>query len=258
MSFDGGFVGAARRPTLRSVVGVPLRLQTYRNLLYLSLAFPLGLTYFIFLTVGLSLGVGLAIIVIGVPILLVVLAAATGLASVERKLAVFLLGIDIEPPGDSPFSLATERSFVERVKSLVVSTGTWKAVVYLASKLFLGLVSFFLITTLLVTAVTLLLVPFIYDKPGVSVGFVLDGPKTLHPALAYGWDNLFVGVETAVELTSWEVSTLPEALAVAFLGVCVIVVSLNILNLFAWVSGRYARFMLGGTGWVGSHEDAAA
>lgn len=258
MSFDGELAARTPRPTLRSIVGVPLRLQTYRNLLYLSLAFPLGLTYFILLVVGLSLGVGLFITVIGVPILLAVLAMATGLASVERQLAVFLLGIDIEPPGDSPFSLADDRSFVERVKALVASTGTWKAVVYLVSKFFLGLASFFLITTLLVTAVTLLLVPLFYDHPLVSVGFVLDGPTTIHPALAYGWDGLFVGLETAIELTSWEVSTLPEALAVAVLGLGLVVVSLNVLNGLAWLSGHYARYMLGETGGREPDADEAA
>ena len=40
-------------------------------------------------------------------------------------------------------------------------------------------------------------------------------------------------------------STLPEALFVAFLGVCLAVLSLNVLNAIAWASGRYARLMLG-------------
>lgn len=245
MSSDGLQLRSLDRPTLRSVVGVPLRLQTYRNLLYLVLAFPLGLLYFLFLAVGLSVGIGLAITVIGVPIVLVVLAAAVGMASLERKLTALLLGIDIEPPEDSPLALDRERSVVERAKALVTGLGTWKAVVYLASKLLLGMASFVAITTLLVTAVTLLLVPFVYDQPGVYVGVVLDRPATLHPALAYGWNSLDVGLRAVVELTSWQVTTLPEALGVAFLGVCLVVAALNVLNVLAWLSGRYARFMLG-------------
>ena len=201
--------------------------------------------YFVFIAVGLSLGIGLAITVIGVPIMLTVLAAATGMASLERKLTTFLLGIDIEPPKNSPFDLDRELSIVERAKSLVTSLGTWKAVVYLASKLLLGMASFFAITTLLVTAVTLLMVPFVYDHPGVYVGLAADSPTTLHPAIAYGWDNLAIGLQAVVEISSWQVTTLPEALGVAFLGVCLIVAALNILNVFAWLSGQYARFMLG-------------
>ena len=237
--------GIGRRPTLRSVVSAPLRGQTYRNLLYLTLAFPLGLLYFTVLSIGLPVGVALAFVVIGVPIVLAVLAVATGFASVERKLTTLLLGIDIDPPSDSPFALDDDRSATERAKALVVGVGTWKAVVYLASKAVLGVVSFTAITSLLVTAVTMAMVPFVYDKPGVYVGLVLDAPATIHPAITYAWHDLLVGARTAVEITSWQVTTLPEALGVAFLGVCLVVLALNALNLLAWASGRYAQFMLG-------------
>jgi hypothetical protein len=54
-------------------------------------------------------------------------------------------------------------------------------------------------------------------------------------------DSLLVGVRTAVRLTSWEVTTPPEALGVAFLGVCLAVVSLNVLNALAWLSGPTHR-----------------
>ncbi|QLG60486.1 sensor domain-containing protein [Halorarum salinum] len=233
-------------PTLRSIIGVPLRLQTYRNLLYLLLAFPLGLLYFTFLAVGLSVGIGLAVTVVGVPVLLAVLATAVGLGSVERELTALLLGIDIDPPADSPLSLADDRPFLVRVKELVVGPATWKALTYLATKLVFGIASFVLITSLLVTGVALLFVPFVYDLPGVYVGVLFDRPTTVQSALAYGWSDLLVGVRGVVELTSWQVTTLPEATAVALLGVVVIVLSLNVLNGLAWLSGRYARVMLGG------------
>lgn len=240
------------RPTLRDVVSVPLRLQTYRNLLYLLLAFPLGLLYFVLLAVGLSVGVGLAITVIGIPIIVITLAVATGLGRAERKLTALLLGIDIEPPGQNPLSIDDARGILDRVKALVSTLQTWKAVVYLASKFIFGLLAFVLIMTLLVTAVTLLMVPFVYDQPGVYVGLALDKPTTLHPALVYGWDSLLVGFRAAVELTSWQVTTLPEALLVAGLGLGLIVVSLNVLNGLAWLSGQYARVMLGSRAVTGS------
>ena len=167
------------------------------------------------------------------------------MASLERRLTTFLLGIDIGPPTNSPFDRDRELSIVDRVKVLVTSLGTWKAVVYLGSKLLLGMASFFAITTLLVTAVTLLLVPFVYDQPGVYVGLVADSPTILHPALSYGWENLTIGLQAVVEISSWQVTTLPEALGVAFLGVCLIVAALNVLNVLAWLSGQYARIMLG-------------
>jgi len=236
-------------PHVRSVLGVPFRLQTYRNLLYLALAFPLGIVYFVLLSVGLSLGVVLAITVVGIPLLLVVLALATGLAAVERELTALLLGVDIESSGspvlEPTAADSTLGSLLERAKLLVTDLGTWKAVVYLGSKLFVGVASFTLIMTLLTTSVSMLVVPFVYDQPGVYVGFVTDAPIRLHPSLYVAWRQLLVGVETVVHVGSWQVTTLSQALAVAAVGVGLGVVSLHILNGLARVSAWYTRYMLG-------------
>jgi len=240
MSIDDASAGLAR--SVGSAFAVPFRLQTYRNLLYLVLAFPLGLAYFVFLSVGLSLGVGLAITVIGIPILLAVLAISTGLATVEREIAAVLLGVEVDSPGSV---LTDDGSLLERAKRLVTDAGTWKAVVYLGTKLFVGVVSFVVVTTLLVTAVSMLAVPFVYDQPGVYVGIVTDAPLRLHPSLYVAWRNLLVGIETVVHVGSWQVTTLAEALGVAGAGVLLGVASLHLLNGLARLSAWYTKLMLG-------------
>jgi hypothetical protein len=237
--------------SLRSVFGVPLRLQTYRNLLYLLLAFPLGLVYFLFLSIGLSLGVGLAIVVVGVPILLAVLAVSTGLATVERELATLLLGVRIEIANES-----TPDSLIERAKCLVTDAGTWTALVYLGSKFLIGVVSFVVVTTLLVTATSLLAVPFVYQQPGVYVGIVTDAPIELHPSLYVAWRQVLVGVETVLSVGSWQVTTLPQALAVAGFGVLLGVASLHLLNGLARFSGWYTKLMLGSSSGEWAVSDA--
>lgn len=237
--------------SVRSVLAAPLRLQTYRNLLYLSLTFPLGMAYFVFFAVGFSLGVSLAFVVVGIPLLVCVLAVALGLASVERKLATLLLGVSVTPP-ETP----DDESPAERAKRLVVGQRTWKAVVYLASKLVFGVVAFSVITSLLVTAVSLLFVPFVYDQRGVYVGVLASEPAVFRPEMLLGWDGLLVGVGTVFRVTSWEVTTLPEALAVAGFGVVLAVAALNLLNALAWLSGRYTVLLLGGDD--GDAAEAAA
>ncbi len=225
---------------VRTVFGVPFRLQTYRNLCYLVLAVPLGLVYFVLFAVGLSLGVGLAVVVVGIPILLAMLALATGLASVERRLATAFLGVEISMRNESmPDSL---REWLYR---LVGTFGTWKAVVYLVTKLFIGAAASAIVLSVLVTAVSMLAVPLVYDQPGVYVGVVADAPVSYHPALYVGWDRLLVGLETVVTLSAWRIDTLAEALAVAGVGVVLVVVSLHLLNALAWLSGRYTQVMLG-------------
>lgn len=72
--------------TLRRGLTAPFREQTYRNLLYLALAFPLGLAYFVGFVTGTALGVGLFITWVGLPILALTLAATTAVAGFEARL----------------------------------------------------------------------------------------------------------------------------------------------------------------------------
>lgn len=228
------------RAVVWTVFGVPFRRQTYRNLSYLALAFPLGLVYFVLFAVGLSLGVGLAVVVVGVPLLVGMLGLATGLASVERWLATVLLGIEV-PTRDreSPDSV---RGWLRR---LVVSLGPWKAVVYLVTKLFVGVAAYTVVMSLSVTGVSMLAVPLVYNQPGVYVGVVSDAPVRYHPALSVGWDRLLVGLDGVVTLSAWRIDTLAEALAVAGLGVVVVCCSLHVLNALAQLSGWWTQLLLG-------------
>ena len=65
--------------------------QTWRNVGYLLLSFPLGIFYFVFLVTGLALGFGLSITLLGIPLLIGVLAAAYGLGEFERTTTNLLL-----------------------------------------------------------------------------------------------------------------------------------------------------------------------
>ena len=82
---------------LSKFFGVAVRGQTYLNMLYLLLAFPLGLFYFVFLVTGLSLGVSLVIVWVGIFFLLIVFTVWIALLVMERYLAIQLLHEDIPP-----------------------------------------------------------------------------------------------------------------------------------------------------------------
>ena len=102
-STPGGEPGAppARRAAARSPAagffGVVARPQTWLNLLYLGLSFPLGLFYFVFLTVCLSVGISLVIIWVGLFILGLTAACWWAFAAFERSLADGLLGTRLVP-----------------------------------------------------------------------------------------------------------------------------------------------------------------
>jgi hypothetical protein len=133
--------------------------QTYLNIAYLLLALPLGTAYFVFLVTGFSLGVGLIVTLIGIPILLGMLAATWGLAAFERHLANQLLDARIAP---LPLIPGQGARLWPRIRALVGSGATWKALAYLFLDFPLGILSFTLATTLLAIPPYLTFLPLYY------------------------------------------------------------------------------------------------
>ena len=232
-------------------VTAPFRPQTYRNLAYLLLAFPLGLAYFVFVTVGLSVGVGMAVLVVGIPIIAATVAGALGVGGVERRLTAWLLGVEV--PGRTEVDGETRR---DRLWTLATDRRTWGAVVYLPVKFAVGTVALVFTMNALVTGVALLTVPLYYTEPGLYVGIVTDRPVELHPALHVGWNRLLVGLETVITIDAWRVRTLPEALVVAGAGLLLLLVGLSVLNWLAGAHGRLTeRLLAGGYDPVGAAID---
>ena len=201
---------------LAKFFGVFLKGQTYLNALYLLLAFPLGLFYFIFLVVGLSLGVALLIVWVGLLILLVVLAGWWGFAAFERQMAIWLLREDIppmQPLGERP--QGTWAQFV----AYLVNPVTWKSLVYLLVKFPLGVLSFVVVVTL-----------------GALTGAFLTAPLTfaIFPMQIELFRNQVYSIDTPL-----------EAALVFLVGVSLVFISMHILNGLAWISGRFAYLMLG-------------
>ena len=241
----GGGVADGSRRAVRWFFGVPLRAQTYTNLAYLAFAFPLGLAYFVFLVVGLSLGASLAILLVGIPILLGVVYLSTQLAAVERTLAEALL--DAEIPADD---LEPAEGPVDWLSGLVLSAGTWKGLVFLFSKFVLGIGAFVALVTGVSFALTLLLAPLHYQNEQVGIHF----GRPIHiemPDLLYQHDGWTVGLTMPFEATlraGEVISTLAGsvwgALVVSAVGVLVALVVLHLFNAIAWVCARYSEVML--------------
>ena len=198
----------------RDILGVVIDAQTYKNLLYLFLSFPLGLAYYVALTVGLSLGIGLSVVLVGFPILFATLLGVRIIASFERKLANALLGTDLSRLSDVP----TGDGFVERVTGYLRAASTWRGLGFVLVKFWLGIVSFVILVSLLGTALELILTPVAPGLLGVQVG---------------GFE-----IASAVET--------PLEMAVGVLvGVVMVFVSLHVLNGLASVTKQVAVALLG-------------
>lgn len=143
--------------------GVVKRSRTWTGLLYHVLAFPLGLFYFVFLSMGLILGVSLVIVWVGLLILLVMLGSWWFFGAAERLQARYLLGADVPP---SPRAWESASGVWAKLKAHLGSGATWRELVYLFAKLFFGIISF----SLLIFLVSIVGVALV----GVPLGAVFD------------------------------------------------------------------------------------
>ncbi|WP_415381049.1 sensor domain-containing protein [Halosimplex sp. TS25] len=238
-------VSGGPRALLWRFFRVTLRLQTYANLLYLSALFPLGLIYFVGFTVGFSLGIGLSILLVGIALLVALVYLTRELTALERWIADRALVVDVpavdadttEPPLSDP---------IAHLKYVFTSLSTWKGLVYLVSKLALGIGAFTLLVSLGAISLSLLFVPLYYEDVNVGVHPV-SGEVSAQPSIEFALQTWQVGLTIPFRVTTWYVTTLPEALAVSGLGVLAVILSLHVCNFAARIAGWYASLLLGGT-----------
>ena len=226
----------------RWFVGVAARRQTYYNLLYLLLTFPLGIAYFTFLVTGFVTSGVLVFLLVGIPMLFVVLFLVKELSAVERGLATALLDVDIpssEPPEDAR----------ERLVRIAFGLGTWKGVVYLFSKFVLGIVTFVLVVFAIAFTYALVTAPFHYQD--ATVGIYLAGPIEFVPEFVYQHDGWTIDVVSPMtisiaegELVSVYADSMAAALVISGIGLVVGLVTLHLFNGLAWLYAKYTELML--------------
>jgi len=205
-----------RSPSRLPVVGVLADGRTYRHLLYLLLAIPLGFLYSTLFSFGFVFGLLFAVVLVGFVVLLATLLGARIAAGFERWLANRLLGTDLERYDDVP---ADTDGAVAGVRKYVDAASTWRGVGFLLLKYFVTVLAF---------------------VPLVALAFGL--PLVLAP-LRYPYVATFG--ESNGEPVTWAIETLPEALLAASVGVIGVLAALHATNLVAYVCRQMATAMLG-------------
>lgn len=228
-------------PSLRAFAAAPFELRTYRHLLYLGVAFPLGTAYFVVLVTGFSISASLSVLVVGLPLFVLTLLIVRGLGAFERVLANLLLDTDIAAPA-YPFRHGSVR---ERLRAIAVNRRTWAECGYLLLKFPVGIGFFVFLVTALTMSLTFLATPVFYDEPGLRVGIFPATPVRLSPSLSVPWGDVLVGAELAITVSEWAVDSLADALLFSALGAVLLLLTLNIINVLAWLSRQYTRALLG-------------
>jgi len=204
-----------RHPSALPVVGVVADGRTYRHLLYLLLAVPLGFVYSTLFTFGVAFGLVLSVALVGLVILFATLIGARLAAGLERRLANALLGTRLLRPDD----LADSDGALAGVRKYVDAPSTWRGLGFLSLKFWVSLLAFAPLF-LLASALPLVAAPVRYPYEA-DFGEVNGEPVT------------------------WAIDTLPEALVALPLGVVGVLLALHLANLAAYVSRRMALALLG-------------
>lgn len=189
--------------------------QTYKNLAYLVVGFPLAVFYWAFLGMGLMFGVLLSVVLVGLVVLLLTVLSARVFMRFERWLANRLLTVDIGPSNDVP-SRAGRWSSVRRYLD---APSTWRGLGFISLKFWIGMVGF-----LLAYAVYqgLSMITTIVRRP-VEISF---GEVNGEPVV-------------------WTVSSLADVAIVVPAGIVVVLIAIHLTNGFAYVAGRMSEALLG-------------
>ncbi len=189
-------VEPATTPTsaVRALVAWATDARSWKRIVYLALALPLGLVYFVVIAAGLSTGLGVAIVTFGLPVVVMIWVWRL-MARLERFLASRLLGIELPVP-----YRPTEGGWFARLLGRIGDPATWKDLAYLIVHLPLGLLDFTAVAVLLGFPLSMLTAPLVYwwVPGGVNVGLVnVDSAPVAFAALVSGLLLLPIAVRAA-------------------------------------------------------------
>ncbi|MFH1802800.1 MAG: sensor domain-containing protein [archaeon] len=209
-----------QRKTPTNFFNVIAKKQTYLNLLYLLIAFPLGIFYFTFVVAGTSLSIGLIITLFGIPLLSLMTFLWYWIGIFERKLTSALLDVTITPARSAAFK---ETTFLRKLTKHFTEPITWRSFACLLIKFPMGVLSFVLLVTLLAVSLSLIASPIAYQ-------------------ISLNTPNFEFATINGVQIFTHAYQTY----FLSIIGIILLFISLHILNGIAHVSGLIAKFLLGG------------
>ena len=113
---------ARRRSVLGRFFGVIAEPRTYAALFYMLMALATGIFYFTWVVTGLSLSAGLAVLIIGIPFLILYFGSVRVLSLVEGRLVEVMLG---ERMPRRPLYDERGKPLLNRIGALFTDPRTW-------------------------------------------------------------------------------------------------------------------------------------
>ncbi|HEY0662809.1 MAG TPA: sensor domain-containing protein [Lysobacter sp.] len=205
--------------------GVIAEPRTYASLFYMLLSMATGIFYFTWVVTGVSMSAGLAVLIIGIPFVILYFGSVRILSLVEGRLVEVMLG---ERMPRRPLYSTRGQPLLERIKELFTDPRIWGTQLYFLLMLPLGIFYFTLAVTLLAVSVAFILAPLAVWFGDVNTGMSIDGWQILH----------FGDLQATTSLEIWQ---LPLLFVAGFL---LLFVTLHVARGIGAMHGQLAKHLL--------------
>lgn len=215
-----------RKSALGRFFGVAADPRAYAALFYMVLALATGIFYFTWVITGISLSAGLAVLIIGIPFVILFFGSVRVLSLVEGRLVEVMLG---ERMPRRPLYAGRGKPWLERIKDMFIDPRTWSTLLYFVAMLPLGIVYFTLAVALLGTAISFVAAPVLV---WTGIASIDDG--------MYGWQllNIHDGFDIRTSLEAWSLPLL------FFGGILLLFTTLHIARGIGHLHGLLAKNLL--------------
>lgn len=214
-----------RRSLAGRFFGIVADPRAYASLFYLLLSLATGIFYFTWTVTGLSLSAGLAILIVGVPFVILYFGSVRVLSLVEGRIVEVMLG---ERMPRRPLYTSRGKPLLTRIGELFTDPRTWTTQLYFLLMLPLGITYFTVAVTLLAIASAFVAAPVAVWLGWADVNANFDGWYLLN------LDNDVI----ATSLPLWGLPLLFVA------GILLLFVALHVVRGIGRLHGLFAKHLL--------------
>ena len=172
-----------RRSAPGRFFGVIADPYTYGSLFYMLLSLATGIFYFTWVVTGASMSLGLAILIIGIPFVILFVGATRVLALLEGRIVEVMLG---ERMPRRPLYSDSSLPVLQRIGAMFTDPRTWATMLYFLLMLPLGVLYFSIVVTGIATSLALIATP-VAAAFGVQGTVMLDGYDLWATAQPWQW-----------------------------------------------------------------------
>ena len=168
--------------------GIAVDPRAYAAMFYMVLAMATGIFYFTWVVTGLSLSAGFAILIIGIPFIILFFATVRALSFVEGKIVEAMLGVRMPR---RPLYVDRELSIWQRIGAMFTDPRTWSTLFYMLLMLPLGVIYFCIVTVGMSLSLGFIAAPFLHLF-GLPGGIMISDGTDLFATSAFWMPLVFV------------------------------------------------------------------